>query len=573
MAEGTEDVHALPAVPDQSSAAEEAAAVADYEAMLNSLDAPEEHLGGDIVEGVILRIGERESLIDIGQKTEGVVDSAELPEGAKPGDTLEFMLTRGRHPEGFFTLSFERVNRLKFWDTLEQARAEKLLVSGRVVGQAKGGLMVDVGVRAFMPTWHSDLSPTPDLEAMIGQDIVVRVLKMNKRRGGVLVSRRVPMMEEAQARRTSLLETLEEGMEVSGTVKNLTDYGAFVDLGGIDGLLHIGDITWGRIEKPSDMLQPGDSVTARVLRLDREKGRVSLGMKQLQPDPWQSVTDRFPPESRHAGRVVSVTDYGAFVELEPGVEGLVHISEMTWSRRMRHPSRVLQPGTEIEVVVIEVKSDSRRISLGLKQLEADPWTTIEERYAVGSVVEGRVRKLTDFGAFVEIEEGIDGLVHISDFSWSKRIKHPSEIVRKGQATKAVVLSIDAQRRRLSLGIKQLTPDAWEEFFRQHHVNELVEGVVLREAQFGLFVEVAAGVEALCHNSELDPAQARPASGDKIAFRIIRMSETEKRVGLSLKSVASELDRQRIAGYQSNAADFSRAHEELRQSGDFSAGSE
>src|SRR6266700_1477284 len=365
-------------------------------------------------------------------------------------------------------------------------------------------------------------------------------------------------MEELQQRRAVTLQSLEEGAVVTGVVKNLTDYGAFVELGGLDGLLHVTDMSYSRVGHPSELVHPGDEITVKVLKFDREKGRVSLGIKQLAPDPWLTVKQKYPVNSRIVGRVVNVTDYGAFVELEPGVEGLIHVSEMTWSRRMKHPSKVVRPGDQVEAVVLEVNLKDRRISLGLKQLEANPWTTVEQRYSVGSVVEGRVRNMTEFGVFIEIEEGIDGLVHISDLSWTKRVKHPSEVLRKGSIVQAVILGIDATHKRLSLGIKQLQPDAWETFFQQHNVNDTVMGKVLRLAGFGAFVELAEGVEGLCHFSEVpgwsgrkaDPAPLSP--GQQLQFKIIRMNEAERKIGLSLKAQADAEERTRMDEYQKRA---------------------
>jgi small subunit ribosomal protein S1 len=443
-----------------------------------------------------------------------------------------------------------------------------LLVSGRVLGRTKGGLAVDVGVKAFMPASQADVRPLHNLDALIGQDIAVKVVKLNRRRGNVVVSRRMAIEEELNARKAALLELLHEGAIVRGVVKNLTDYGAFVDLGGVDGLLHVSDMSWGRVGHPSEVVHPGDEITVKVLKFDREKERISLGLKQVLPDPWENVAERYPVNSRVIGRVVSITDYGAFVELEPGVEGLIHVSEMTWSRRMKHPSKVVKVGDEVEAVVLAVQPRERRISLGLKQLEPDPWTTVESRYSVGSVVEGRVRKLMDFGAFVEIEEGIDGLVHVSDLSWTKRVKHPSEVLKKGQMVQAVILHIDAAHRRLSLGIKQLQPDAWETFFRSHQVGDIVRGRVCRAAAFGVFVEVAPGVEALCHNSEIPGAPDRNRDesplpiGEEMEFKIIKLNEAEKRIGLSLKAVAEDEERSRLEDYQRQAAAATMTIEEV-----------
>jgi small subunit ribosomal protein S1 len=355
---------------------------------------------------------------------------------------------------------------------------------------------------------------------------------------------------------------------VTGVVKNLTDYGAFVDLGGLDGLLHVTDMSYSRVGHPSELVHPGDEITVKVLKFDREKGRVSLGIKQLAPDPWLTVRQKYPVDSRIVGRVVNVTDYGAFVELEPGVEGLIHVSEMTWSRRMKHPSKVVKPGDQVEAVVLDLHPRERRISLGLKQLEANPWTTIEERYSIGSVVEGRVRSMTDFGAFIEIEEGIDGLVHVSDLSWTKRFKHPSEVLKKGQVVQAVILAIDSKAKRLSLGIKQLQPDAWESFFAAHQIGDVVRGRVSRIASFGAFVELAEGVEGLCHNSEIPGYVPRKmeepplAIGEEYDFKIVKMSEAEKKIGLSLKAISEDEERTRLEDYQRQAAAATTTIEEV-----------
>jgi len=365
------------------------------------------------------------------------------------------------------------------------------------------------------------------------------------------------------------LEHLVEGSVVTGVVKNLTEYGAFIDLGGIDGLLHVTDMSYGRITHPSELLHVGDEITVKILKFDRGKERVSLGLKQLEPDPWETVGSRFPVNTKVIGRVVNVTDYGAFVELEAGIEGLIHISEMTWSRRMKHPSKVVKPGDQVEAVVLEVHPKERRISLGLKQLEPNPWTTIDSRYSVGSVVEGRVRNMTDFGAFIEIEEGIDGLVHVSDLSWTKRVKHPSEVLKKGQIVQAVILNIDSSSHRLSLGIKQLQPDAWETFFQHHQVGDMVHGRVCRLASFGAFVELAESVEGLCHFSEVPGYQGKRGSeeppltvGQEFDFKIIKLSEAEKKIGLSLRAVADDEEKTRLEDYQRQAAAATTTIEEV-----------
>jgi small subunit ribosomal protein S1 len=520
---------------------------------------------GELMQGHVVKITPQEVIVDFGYKLEGLVpiDQVKQPDGSIPfqvGDVIDVMIDHhGPRPEGYVLLSHSRASRLRIWDTLEKAMNEQLLVSGHVTERTKGGLMVDVGVPAFMPGSQVDVRPVHNLDQFVGQDIPVKVVKLNRRRGNLVVSRKLAVEETARSRKEDALEHLAEGAVVSGIVKNLTEYGAFVDLGGIDGLLHVSDMSHGRVTHPSEVVHPGDEITVKVLKFDREKERISLGIRQLTPDPWETLVERYPQGQRVIGRVVSVTDYGAFVEIEPGVEGLIHISEMTWSRRMKHPTKLVKAGDQVEAVVLEVKSRERRVSLGIKQLEADPWTTVAQRYSIGSVVEGRVRKLADFGAFLEIEEGVDGLVHVSDLSWVKHIKHPSEVLKKGQVMQAVILSIDAPNRRLSLGVKQLQPDAWESFFRAHEVGDLVRGRVCRAAAFGVFVELAPGVEALCHKSEIPPMADHDAGetalpvGDEYDFKVIKMNEAEKKIGLSLRAVAEDEERTRLEDYQRQAA--------------------
>ncbi len=537
----------------------------EYEQLIDDYSHFSPPAEGEILQGHVLKVTEKEVIVDFGYKSEGLVPIEQFiqPDGkvhVQRGDVIDVMVDRSApEPEGYILLSHEKAARIRVWETLEKAHREGLMVLGRVTGRIKGGLAVDVGVQAFMPGTQVDVRPVHNLDSFVGQDIPVKILKLNRRRGNVVVSRKTAVEEEVNARKAQALEMLSEGAVVTGVVKNLTDYGAFVDLGGIDGLLHVSDMSYGRVSHPSEVVNVGDEITVKVLKFDKERERISLGMKQLAPDPWESVQERYPLESRVIGRVVSVTDYGAFVELESGVEGLIHISEMTWSRRMKHPSKVVKPGDQVEAVVLDVKPKERRISLGIKQLEADPWTTVADRYSIGSVVEGRVRKLTDFGAFVEIEEGIDGLVHISDLSWTKRVKHPSELLKKGQVVQAVILNIDAPNRRLSLGVKQLQPDAWETFFRSHQVGDTVRGRVCRAANFGVFVEIAPGVEGLCHNSEIPGSQDRKREepplpiGEEFDFKIIKMNEAEKKIGLSIRAVADDEERTRLEDYQRQAA--------------------
>jgi small subunit ribosomal protein S1 len=499
-----------------------------------------------IVSGTVIKITDKHVVVDVGMKSEGlipieqVVDHTGQPK-LQPGETVEVVIER-EEPEGGYLLSYEKALRLRVWDTVEKAASEKTPLTGTVVGRVKGGLTVDIGIKAFLPGSQLELRPVRNLDAYIGQPIQVRVIKLNKKRGNVVVSRKEILEEEQAERRSHTLEHLEEGAVLTGTVKNLTDYGAFVDLGGIDGLLHITDMSWGRLTHPRDLVNVGDEIQVKVLKFDREKQRVSLGFKQLTPDPWLDAAERYPIGARVRGRVLSVTDYGAFVELEQGIEGLVHVSEMTWSKRMKHPSKIVKPGDEVETVILAVNPSDRRISLGMKQLLDNPWEHLGERYPTGAVVEGRVRNLTDFGAFIEIEDGIDGLVHVSNLSWTKRVKHPSEVLKKGEKVRAVVLGVEPENRRLSLGIKQLQPDVWETFFAQHRVGDVVHGKVLRTAQFGAFVEIAEGVEGLCHISEATDAHGVPVKleqGREMEFKIIRMNPEEKKVALSVRAVSGE----------------------------------
>lgn len=550
-----------PEAPPGDTSDEEARMQAEHEAadeesvseMERLLDDYSQPTGdGEVIEGRVLEIRDTEVIVDVNRKAEGTVPIEQVKDHlgnlrVAVGDTLDVVVIRGVDytKEGYISLSHEKVSRLRAWDNLEKALKDDLPVLGRVLSRTKGGLTVDVGLKAFMPASHVDVRPVQNLDQFVGQDIPVKILKMNRRRSNVVVSRRAIVEQEVVSRKEHILADLAEGVVVTGIVKSLTEYGAFVDLGGIDGLLHVSDISYGRIGKPADVLKQGQEISVKVLKFDKEHERVSLGLKQLAADPWETVPERYPLNYRVFGTVVSVTDYGAFIELEPGVEGLVHISEMTWSRRMKHPSKVMKVGDQIEAVVLAVDTNQRRISLGIKQLEADPWTTIDGRYSVGSVVEGRVRKLSDFGAFLEIEEGIDGLVHISDLSWTKRVKHPSEIVKKGQILQAVILNIDSNNRRLSLGVKQLQPDAWETFFANHKLGEVVVGTVVREANFGYFVEILPNVEGLCHASEVPSHYTLPDGSPVIAvgitrpFKIIKLQEEDRRIGLSIRALESE----------------------------------
>ncbi|HRR56312.1 MAG TPA: 30S ribosomal protein S1 [Acidobacteriota bacterium] len=503
---------------------------------------------GDVVHGRVLKVSPDWVVVDVGFKSEGLIPASEFKDDSgevnvKAGDQVDVLL-ESIEPDGSVILSREKAERMRIWDKIEKAFNEQTVLKGTVVDRVKGGLSVDIGVKAFLPGSQVDMQPVRNLDSFRGEEIEVRVIKVNKRRGNIVLSRKAVLEEEFYRRKEETLRTLEEGKVVKGIVKNLTDYGAFVDLGGIDGLLHITDMSWGRVNHPSDLFQVGQEIEVKVLKFDRLEERVSLGYKQLAPDPWLAAAEKYPKGKRVKARVVSVTDYGAFVELEPGVEGLIHVSEMSWSRRIKHPSKLVQVGDEVEAVVLEVDPENRRISLGMKQIEPNPWEQIAETYAINSVVRGVVRNMTEFGAFVEVEEGIEGLVHISDLSWTKKIKHPSEVLQKGQEVEAVVLNVDAENQRLSLGIKQLQPDLWEEFFSRHQVGDVVRGKIIRLTSFGAFVEVEEGIEGLCHVSELSTRRVENPEeelqvGQEMEFKIIKLNLLERKIGLSIRALAEE----------------------------------
>jgi small subunit ribosomal protein S1 len=557
------DATTVPAAQANADAAPPAAESADdFSAALEAFEreqaaeaAAVEAYGDKTVTGTVVKQTEKHLVIDVGLKSEGLVPLEQVVDhtGAvkfQPGDVIDVVIER-EEPEGGYLVSYERAQRLKVWDSIEKASTEKTPVTGTVVSRVKGGLTVDIGIKAFLPGSQLEIRPVRNLDGYLGQQIQVRVIKLNKKRGNVVVSRKELLEEEQTAKRSTTMEHLFEGAVLTGTVKNLTDYGAFVDLGGIDGLLHITDMSWGRLTHPRDLVNVGDEIQVKVLKFDKDKQRVSLGFKQLTPDPWLDASERYPVGAKVHGRILSVTDYGAFVELEQGIEGLVHLSEMTWSKRLKHPSKLVKPSDEVDTVVLSVNPTDRRISLGMKQLLDNPWENLSDKYPTGTIVEGRVRNLTDFGAFIEIEDGIDGLVHVSNLSWTKRVKHPSEVVKKGEKVKAVVLGVEPQNRRLSLGIKQLQPDVWETFFATHRVGDVVHGKVLRTAQFGAFVEIAEGVEGLCHISEAgDEPGAKLEQGVEHEFKIIKINVEEKKVGLSLRAVGGhEASRAQVESYK------------------------
>jgi small subunit ribosomal protein S1 len=532
----------------------------DFAAALENFTTESEEASNEdqVLKGTVLKLTPTQVVVDIGAKSEGMLPLSEVldHEGNsrfKPGDEIDVMREKGTSEEGYINLSHQKAQRLRAWDEIEHAHNEKLPIKAQVIERIKGGVTVDIlGARAFLPGSQADLRPVRNLDALKGQSFDVAVIKLNKKRGNIVVSRKEILEKEQNEKKSQTLEHLQEDAVLTGVVKNLTEYGAFVDLGGIDGLLHITDMSWGRLTHPRDLVNVGDQIQVKVLKFDNDKQRVSLGFKQLTPDPWLDAEHRYPVGAHVSGRVISVTDYGAFVELEQGIEGLVHVSEMTWSKRMKHPSKLVNVGDQVECVVISVNPTERRISLGMRQLASNPWDSLHDKYPVGATVEGRVRNLTDFGAFIEIEDGIDGLVHVSNLSWTKRVKHPSEVLKKGDRVKAVVLAIEPDKRRLSLGVKQLQPDVWESFFSTHHIGDVLHGKVLRIASFGAFVEVAEGIEGLCHNSEAQDANGQPITlepGQEHDFKIVKMNPEEKKVGLSIRAVGEEASRKEVEAYK------------------------
>ncbi len=541
--------HTLKATPQITGGFDEDMDPAEFSRLLDLYDNSFRNIAeGEVVKGTVLKVSENEVVVDVGYKSEGVISVNEFLDetGAvmvQPGDVVDVLLERTEDRDGHIVLSREKAEKMKIWDEVEKAFADRKVVIGRVIERIKGGLAVDIGVRAFLPGSQIDVRPVRNLDALRGQELRMRVIKVNKKRGNIVLSRKVLLEEENAEKKKHTLETLAEGKVLTGVVKNITDYGAFIDLGGIDGLLHITDMSWGRVGHPSEVLKVNENIEVVVLKYDQATERVSLGHKQLVADPWTTVMDRYPAGARVSGKAVSLTDYGAFIELEPGVEGLIHVSEMSWSKRVKHPSKILNVGDTVEAMVLGVDPAARRISLGLKQVESNPWHELVEKYPVGTKITGKVRNLTEFGAFVEVEDDIDGLIHISDMSWSKRIKHPSEVLKKGDTVEAMVLSIDAENQRLSLGLKQLATDIWEDFFARHKVGQNIEGKVVRMTNFGAFVELDEGIEGLIHVSEFDDSQG----GEKVELqvgttyqmKIIKLSPSERKIGLSIRALKSD----------------------------------
>ena len=544
-----------PAAPQQDQSSEDNqqnAGEMDFGAMLAQFEQEQVAFHtGETVKGKVVRVSDQGALVDFGYKSEGVVPLNEFtsPEGelmVKQGDDVEVVI-RHMGGDGPPTLSYMDARSRRAWDEVEKNFNEESIVKGQITAKTKGGLKVNLGgVEAFLPGSQIDSRPVRNLGALIGTEIEAKVVKFSRKRNNIVLSRKVITDEIVNKQKAETLSKIEVGYVVDGTVKNLTEYGAFVDIGGIDGLLHVTDMSWGRLHRPGDKFSVGEELQVKVLKLDREKEKVSLGFKQLLPDPWSTVTELYPVEMRVKGKVSSVTEYGAFVELEPGVEGLVHISEMSWAKRLKHPKHFVNKGDEVEVQVLGIDPHERRISLGIKQLQSNPWDTIGIRYQVGSKVKGKVRNLTDFGAFVEIEDGIDGLVHVSDISWSKKVKHPKDVLKKGQEVEAVITNLDVEGRRLSLSIKELTPSAWETFTNEHKPGDIVKGKISRFAGFGIFVELAPDLEGLCHISELSDERVENAEdlfevGQEVDFRILRIEHDVEKIGLSARTTASDIE--------------------------------
>jgi len=516
---------------------------------------------GEVVTGRIISVDKDHVLVDIGYKSEGQIRIGEFIDengnlNASVGDPVDVMVEWWDDEEERVVLSKEKAAKVKVWEDIKKSYDEDGKVKGVIVNRVKGGFSVDIGVQAFLPGSQADLRPIRNLDEMVGKTYTFKILKYNRKRSNIVLSRRAILEEDRENKRTETLSAVHEGKVVQGIVKNITEYGVFVDLGGVDGLLHITDISWGRVKHPSELFAVGDEITVKILNLDVERERVSLGMKQLTPDPWSTATEKYPLGSRVSGRVVSLTDYGAFVELEEGIEGLIHVSEMSWTRKIRHPSKVVSVGETVEAVVLDIRPENRRISLGMKQVAPNPWDVISEMYPVGTTIEGKIKNITDFGLFLGIDEGIDGLVHISDISWTKRIKHPSELYKKGEVIQAIVLDIEKEHERFSLGIKQLQTDPWTTVGERYEVGKEITGTVTNLTDFGVFVELEEGIEGLVHVSEISKEKVKTPVGrfnigDVINARVMNINSEERRIGLSIKRLEMEDEQSLLSEYVSN----------------------
>ena len=539
-----------------------------YEESLNRFEE------GEVVNGRIISVDKDYVLVDVGYKSEGQIsiyefrnDQGEIE--VEVGDVVEVMIEFWDEEEERVVLSKEKAAKVKVWDSIKDVFEADGIVEGVISNRVKGGFSVDIGIQAFLPGSQADLRPIRNLDEMVGKTFDFKVLKFNRKRNNIVLSRRVILETERESKRAETLAAIEEGKTMEGMVKNITEYGVFVDLGGVDGLLHITDISWGRVKHPSELFGISDPINVMVLSFDAENERVSLGMKQLVPDPWSFAEQKYPVGTRINGRVVSLTDYGAFVEVEEGIEGLIHVSEMSWTRKIRHPSKVVSVGDEVDAVVLDIRPENRRISLGMKQTMPNPWDVISQNYPVGSVIEGKIKNITDFGIFIGIDDDIDGLVHISDISWTKRIKHPSELYKKGDVIQAKVLDIDKSSERFSLGIKQLQDDPWKTVADRYPVNTDINGIVTNVTDFGVFVELEEGIEGLVHISEISREKIKTPVGkynvgDQITARVININTDERRIGLSIKRLEAEDDGEFLQEYVTNMKPTSSSFGELLQ---------
>ena len=540
----------------------------EFEKLYEQSSKDQEFRLGDVVSGVVVEVQSDYVLVDINYKSEGLIPINEfrIVDGVraiKPGDKVEVLIDRIENENGMIGLSKNKADMMRAWTDISKAAENEEVIEGTVIAKVKGGLEVDIGVKAFLPGSQIDLRPVRNMDVYIGKKYKFKVIKFNKKRGNIVLSRRALLEEERESMRTQTLDQIKEGSVVTGTVKNITDYGAFIDLGGMDGLLHITDMSWGRVKHPSEILNVGDEIQVKVLKYDSEKERVSLGMKQMQPDPWESVKAGYPVGAKLKGKVVSLAEYGAFIEIGDGVEGLIHVSEMSWTKRVKHPSQVVNVGDEVEVQVLEVDTETRRISLGMKQLQANPWVELKESYAPGTIIEGEVKSVTDFGIFVGVEEGIDGLVHISDFSWTKRVNHPSEMFTKGAQVRAVVLGVDIENERFSLGIKQLESDPWANIESKYAVGTQHNVKVMKSADFGVFVELESDIEGLIHISELTTERINKPEdfvkvGETLKAEVISIDKDARKIGLSSKLVKLRESKADVEDYVKKATSTSKS---------------
>ena len=520
---------------------------------------------GNIVKGEVVKIGDEHVLVDVNFKSEGQIPVHEFRdvEGkltVAVGDRVDVFVVRKNESEGTIILSREKAKRMKLFDRIEEVQEKNGTITGKIVRRIKGGYTVDLGgVEAFLPGSHVDLRPVPDMDALVGKEFDFRILKINRRRSNVIVSRRVLLEEDREKKRTELLSTLEEGQVIQGKVKNITEYGVFVDLGGLDGLLHITDMSWRRIKHPKELVSLNEELTLKVLNFDKDNQKVSLGMKQLVPDPWEAIETKYPEGQKFSGKVTNLVDYGAFVELEEGVEGLVHISEMSWTRKLRHPSQMVHTGDQVDVIILGVDPDKKRISLGMKQVNPNPWDVVAEKYPEGTVLEGVIKNITEFGMFIGIEDGIDGLIHVSDISWTKKVRHPGEMFKVGDTVRAKVLTVDKDNEKFTLGVKQLSEDPWANVPDRYPVGALVNGTVTNITDFGLFVEVEEGIEGLVHVSEISQKKIKSPSelfkeGVEIQAKVIHVSADERRLGLSIKQLKVEEERKTPKEFRSSGSE-------------------